>query len=154
MRKNINELLNQLEEKIPYFESKNKKISSANVAWHIEHSLLVIIKICEAVSASNPDKYKWKFSFWRLLVWLTGSLPRGRAEAPPVVIPGNASDVLSLKKSFDQARQSLNTLKGCHHNQYFFHPIFGKVKRSDTFDFFAIHTNHHLKIIKDILSNK
>lgn len=154
MRKNIDVVLEGLEDKIRFFESTNQQVSSAAVGWHIEHSLLVIIKICEAVSGSNPDKYQRMFSLKWLLVWITGTIPRGKAKAPPTVIPEAELTIFSLKNSLELARKSILSLKGADFNQYFYHPLFGMMNRESTLVFFAIHTNHHLKIIRDILKSR
>jgi hypothetical protein len=151
MRKNVEELLIQLEEKLNSFEHKNEKISEGTVGWHIEHSLLVIIKICESISSSNPEKYQWKFNLKWLIISVIGSLPRGKAKAPPTVIPESVLSATSLKESFSLAKTAIESLKKCYPNQYFFHPFFGKMNQKSTLEFFSIHTNHHLKIIKDIL---
>ncbi|MEY4335064.1 MAG: hypothetical protein RLZZ196_3814, partial [Bacteroidota bacterium] len=37
-------------------------------------------------------------------------------------------------------------------NQFFVHPIFGKLNKKDTFTMLDIHTKHHLLIIQDIIS--
>ena len=151
MKRSINDVLNQLEEQIPFFGSFNEKISSANVGWHIEHSLLVIIKICQSIANADPNKYEWKFSLRWLLFYLSGSFPRGKAKAPPAVIPVEAVNLETLKASIEIARKSISSLKSVHPNQYFIHPIFGKLNKKSTMAFFAIHTNHHLKIIRNIL---
>ena len=151
MRKNVESSLILLEEKINFFDHKNKKISEGTVGWHIEHSLLVIIKICESISNSNPEKYQWKFNLKWLIVSTIGSLPRGKAKAPPTVIPESVLTATSLKESFGLARKAIENLKILQPNQYFFHPFFGKMNQKSTLVFFSIHTNHHLKIIKDIM---
>jgi hypothetical protein len=151
MKRSINDVLNQLEEQIPFFGSFNEKISSANVGWHIEHSLLVIIKICQSIANSDPNKYEWKFSLRWLIVRTIGSLPRGKAKAPPTVIPGEVLTESSLRISLELARKSIDNLRTCHPDQYFYHPFFGKMNRNTALVFFSIHSNHHLKIIKDIL---
>jgi len=152
MRKNVDELLILLEEKLNSFERKNEKISKGTVGWHIEHSLLVIIKICESVSVSNPENYEWKFSLKWLIVYFTGSFPRGKAKAPPTVLPGEAINLETMKISLALTRKRLSDLISCQPNQFFIHPFFGKMNRDSTQKFFAIHTRHHLKIINDILS--
>ena len=111
MRKKIEELLIMLEEKLNSFEHKNQKISDGTVGWHIEHSLLVIIKICESISSSNPEKYQWKFNLKWLIVSIIGSLPRGKAKAPPTVIPESVLTATSLKESFGLARTAIESLK-------------------------------------------
>ena len=83
----INNLLNQLEAKISNGENLNLVISKGNVAWHIEHSLLTINLIINALIQSNPKNYKWKFSFIRMVVLLMKKIPRGKAKSPKVVLP-------------------------------------------------------------------
>lgn len=151
MKRSINNVLLELEEHIPSFENIDEKISSANVGWHIEHSLLVIIKICETIIKSDPDKYKWKFSLRWMIILITGALPRGKAKAPPTVIPGEGLNESSLRASIQLARKSIDSLTTCHPDQYFYHPFFGKMNRNTTLVFFSIHTKHHLKIISNIL---
>jgi hypothetical protein len=76
----INNLLNQLEAKISNGENLNPAISKGSVAWHIEHSLLTINLIINALIQSNPKNFKWKFSFIRMVVLLTKKIPRGFAK--------------------------------------------------------------------------
>ena len=44
-------------------------------------------------------------------------------------------------------------LENISKDHYFEHPFFGKIKRKETIRFLEIHTNHHLKIIDDILKS-
>ena len=149
--KNLDAIVPELATFIPNYNQSNRAISEVAVGWHIEHSLLVIIKICESISSSNPEKYQWKFNLKWLIVSVIGSLPRGKAKAPPTVIPESVLSATSLKESFSLAKTAIESLKKCYPNQYFFHPFFGKMNQKSTLEFFSIHTNHHLKIIKDIL---
>ena len=151
MRKNIDELLISMEEKFKFFESKNEAVSFGSVGWHIEHSLLVIIKICESIANSDPNKYEWKLSLRWMIVYLIGSFPRGKAKAPNSVLPGEAINIETLKASVELARKSIRNLRSSPSNQFFLHPFFGKMNRDSTLVFFSIHTNHHLKIINDII---
>jgi len=49
--KNIELRLKELFAYVQYAEKVNPSVSSSNVGWHIEHSLLVIIKMITAVIA-------------------------------------------------------------------------------------------------------
>ena len=62
--------MHELVKSLSYFENKlnnlykvNNRVSASSVGWHIEHSLLVIIEIIEALKQSDNTAYKWKFSF-------------------------------------------------------------------------------------------
>lgn len=149
--RNLEPSLEKLYSFISQVDKRNNAVSSVNIGWHIEHSLLVITKIIETVVNSNPDKYEWKFDIKRSYVFLIGKFPRGKANAPDIVIPKEnaATDFDAL---FESTRLAIKGLEKAYRNQYFTHPIFGKLNKKHTFVMLDIHTKHHLKIIEDIIS--
>ena len=147
----INNLLNNLEAQVDNYSKLNQNISEGNVGWHIVHSCLVVNSVCAAVVKSNASKFIKKFSFKAFLVLLLNSFPRGKAKAPSFTMPSEELSPTYILKSIQASRASIETLSKADKNQYFTHPIFGELNKADTFKFLAVHTNHHLKIIKDIL---
>jgi len=147
----INNLLDNLEAQIANYSILNKAVSEGNVGWHIVHSCLVIDSVCGAVCKSDPSKFIKKFSFKAFLVLLINSFPRGKAKAPLFTIPSQELSPASVLQSIQTSRKSIEALSKAAKNQYFTHPIFGDLNTADTFKFLAVHTNHHLKIIRDIL---
>ena len=127
------------------------EVSAGTVAWHIEHSCLVITKIVQTVQNSDPNKYQWKWNLKRAFVFLTGKFPRGRAKAPESVMPISNITKAHLHESIASAKKAVATLSTCAKNQYFLHPFFGDLNTSSTMYFLGIHTKHHLRIIEDIL---
>jgi hypothetical protein len=144
--------IDNLAAEIPNANRLHIEISAANVAWHIEHSCLVIIKISETILKSNPSNYKPSFSFKKQLVFFTGKFPRGRANAPEVVMPQDNLSLEHLQQSILNAKTAIQKLSSCDKNNYFTHPIFGQLNIQKTIKFFGIHTSHHIHIIKDILA--
>ena len=63
--RNIEKHLDELYNYVEQAHQINTAVSSVNVGWHIEHSSLVVIKIVETVSKSDPNNYKWKFNLKR-----------------------------------------------------------------------------------------
>ena len=147
----INKLLNQLEDQVNHYSKFNQAISEGNVGWHIVHSCLVISSVCNVVCKSDPTTYIKRFSFKAYLVLLLNSFPRGKTKAPSFTVPSEELSPASVLKSIQAARASLELLAKAGKNQYFTHPIFGDLNTEQTFKFLAVHTNHHLKIIKDIV---
>ena len=145
-------LLNQLETKIPHHEKLNQKASHASIGWHIEHSLLTLNGITDFLIKSNPNDYKWKFNFIRIVVLTMGKIPRGRAKSPEVVQPKVNIDKNSLLIHIIETRNKINELKTLSKDSYFEHPFFGKLKLQQTINFLEIHTKHHLDIIEDIIN--
>jgi hypothetical protein len=149
--KNLDALMPELANYIPNFNQSNKSISEVTVGWHIEHCLLVIKQITSTVAQSEPKLYKSKFNMSRFFVFLSKTIPRGKAQAPKVVIPTEEITLDSLKASLANTYQAITYLKDCEEHQYFMHPFFGQLNKKQTIKFLAIHTEHHLKIIRDIL---
>jgi hypothetical protein len=112
----------------------------------------VIDSVCGAVCKSDATKFIKKFSFKAFLVLLVNSFPRGKAKAPSFTMPSEELSPASVLQSIQTSRKSIEALSKAGKNQYFTHPIFGDLNTADTFKLLAVHTNHHLKIIKDILN--
>lgn len=147
-------ILNQIEATIPRQSEKNLAISSGSVGWHIEHSLLTIQKIVEAVRKSNPSEYRWSFSLPRLIIFTTHKIPKGKAKAPSTVQPKDDFDEESLRLHLAMVREKLKEFHSLDKNHFFEHPFFKQLNLKPTRKFFAIHTEHHLKIIHAILDAK
>jgi hypothetical protein len=146
----LHEYLNELETKISKQENYNNDISKSNVGWHIEHILLTINMIIEAVQKSNPKNYKWSFKLPRILVFSMNKIPRGRAKSPEVVVP-KTYDERTLIEHLKITKIKIQELENLSSDKYFNHPFFGNLKLDKTIKFLEIHTNHHLEIINDII---
>ena len=151
--KNLEKLLDQFESSITLFEKENLAISKSNVGWHIEHSLLTINGITTVILRSNPKEYQWKFKVGKLIILILGKIPRGKVKAPQIVFPKTTIDQPSLQEHINKSRNSLKELESVSNNHYFEHPYFGKLKKKETLRFLEIHTNHHWKIIEDIIKS-
>lgn len=149
--KKIEKLLTDLEKKISNFEAKNQSISSETVGWHVQHSLLVLQQIIIALENSTPETYKWKFNFWRLLIMGRNKIPRGKAKAPSRVLPKETITKELLENSLKETKSMITVLTKLKTNHYFTHPFFGDLNLKPSISFLALHTEHHLDIIKDIL---
>lgn len=140
-----------LENAIPFYEQHQKTVSAKNVAWHIDHSLKVINSVCESLKISNPQDYKSTFSFVKFYIFLRGSIPRGKAKAPNAVVSNDEILKSDIELQLAIAKINLQEIKNLSANSHFQHPYFGKLALKKSHRFLAIHTNHHLAIVNDIL---
>lgn len=147
----LNHQLHQMEGFIPHGQARNPTISEADVAWHIEHMLLVIDRIITALSQSTPANYLPRFNMRRWLVLALKKMPRGKARAPKAVLPKDGMAPEALLKHIEITRQNIISLGTMNPHQYFTHPVFGDLRLKQAVAVLEIHTNHHLKIIQDIL---
>jgi len=150
---NFKTLLNQLESHIVDFEKTNVAISQSSIGWHIDHSLMVINGIIDQLKKSNPEQYKWRLNWNRIFIQSINKIPRGKAKAPKVVQPLKTATAALLISKLEIAKNSLVDLETLNANSYFTHPYFGDLNLKNTLWFLNLHTNHHLKIIKDIAHN-
>ena len=154
MKKDLKKLQSQLDEMellIPKMNEKNKVVSAAPVGWHLSHSLKVIYNILGAIEKSEPSEYQKKFNFKRLLIFTTRKIPRGKVRAPSTVIPDENLTSEKLEHHLEQTRKKTSVLEGVPKRAFFNHPFFDHLNRDQTAKFLVIHTEHHLKIARDIL---
>lgn len=150
----LNKLIQKLENEIPNQEVINTSISKSSVGWHIEHTLLTINLVIEAVLKSDPNNYKWTFNIKRMLVFTMNKIPRGKAKSPKVVQPKIDFNIETIKLNLEKGKTNLTNLQTLSENKYFDHPYFAQLNLKQTIKFLEIHTNHHLKIINDIIKSK
>jgi len=146
----------QLQELESYFKNTdvvNNNVSKASVGWHTFHSLKVINRVCSAAITSDPKTYKWRFNFLRLFSLAFKYFPRGKAKAPKVVLPPETFQLIDLEAQMKDAKQNIIKLNSVDPHANITHHIFGQLAKKEIQIFLAIHTEHHLKIIRDILKD-
>lgn len=149
--KSLENQLAKIEALLEKSSVKNPLVSEANIAWHLEHSLLVINQVIFSLKHSNAKVYQPTFSIVKWLVILLGFIPKGKAKAPQAVSPKEGSDNDKIIQELALAIENVEDLKSIPENKYFEHPFFGHINTKLTPRFLAIHTHHHLKIVEAIL---
>lgn len=147
----LNLLINSLEKHIEFHEISTSKISKVSIAWHIDHSFKVINKVISTLQSSDPTLYKNNFSFLGKIFFTLGFFPRGKAKAPKYVKPPEVILKEDLLTQLQLAKTNIESISSLDTNAYFKHPLFGNVNKKRVTRFLELHTNHHLKIIRDIL---
>lgn len=146
--------LGEMENYLKHMNKLNPEVSKAPVGWHLAHNLKVIHSILGSLDESDPEQYRKKFSWMKELVYLTGRIPRGKARSPRKVLPEENISKQELLDQIEIARARIGIIPKLAKNAFFEHPYFGHIKRDETEKFLVIHTEHHLKIIRDILETK
>jgi len=149
--KKISNVIAILECHIENHNVSNSKVSTGNVGWHIDHSLKVINNVIVALQKSDPNSYKKNFSFLGKLFFKLGYFPRGKAKAPKHVKPPEVVLKEDLISQMQQAKIHIESIASLDKNAYFKHPLFGNINTTRVYRFLMLHTNHHLKIINDII---
>ena len=151
--KYLNKLSRQITELQTYVNQENKQdpsVSKVGTYWHLDHGLNVINGITGYLKDSNPTDYYPKRSFLKTAIMWSGYMPRGKARAPKGTVSNEEITQESLINKFNYSWKSIELLESMSEDKTFKHPMFGWMKKRKTIKFITIHTNHHLKIIKDI----
>jgi len=138
---------------IPKALLRNKEISDWSIGMQIEHCLIATSRICDSVTESEPSVGKVKKSITRRLIFLTGTIPRGRGKAPERSYPSTETNEFKLLEMLSAAHSAVEKAAEVNQNCWWEHMYFGVMKRDDALRFIEIHNKHHLKIIADILAS-
>ena len=144
-------LISEIEKRIPYALKSNETVSKVNVAWHLDHSVKVIVGISKQLLRSDVSAYKANFNFPRAVLFTLGFIPRGRGKSPKVVLPPDTILIEDITTQVEMGKELVSGLKELPKNAHFAHPVFGVLNKSKAIRFIEIHTKHHLRIIDDIL---
>jgi hypothetical protein len=147
----LSPLIEKVENYIPQRDSIKLEVSKADVAWQLDHILKTINRVSEALGKSNPEKFKSSVNAMRTITMTSGYIPRGRAQSPDIVKPPDVIYTEDIHAQVKEAKANIMKLKLLDENSYFKHFVFGNLNKAQTIRFLEVHTNHHLKIIKDIL---
>jgi hypothetical protein len=149
--KKLSALFDYLATKIEYHQKINPTVSSASVGWHIAHTTLAAKQIIEQLEKSDPASYKWKFNSPRFFVFLMNKIPRGKGKAPKSVQIEEGFTIDSLNSFIAVIQEKVKMLSTMEAKKNFIHPYFGMLHLKATIKTLLIHTNHHIKIIDDII---
>ena len=147
----LNNEFHFIRENLINIDKENLKVSKVNVGWHLDHSLKVINGVFKVLKNSNSSEYKKEFNKLRFVVFLIGRFPRGRAKSPRRVLPPEIVVKEDVESQLNLAIENVKLMSCIKENQYFTHPLFKQLNKKQTLKFLRLHTNHHLKIVKDIL---
>ncbi len=142
--------LTEIAQLIDQGDKKNSNISEKGIFWHLDHSLIIIINVSKMLKKSDPLDYRSSFNFKRTLIFTLNFIPRGKGKAPKAVHPTDDITKEELLKQFEEAKQQINSIEHLPAKSNFIHPLFGMLNLKQTMKFLKIHTNHHLKICRDI----
>jgi len=147
----LEKLLQKIESLLPEIDKENEKVSKASVGWHLEHSLLILNGSLKGLTMTNPQNYKPKSSIKKFIFINFGIIPRGKIKSPKQFIPLEIPTKKNLEKLLNLGKERLEAVKNLPSKSYITHPFLGDLDKKATLKFLGLHTNHHLKIIGDIL---
>ncbi|PQJ32239.1 hypothetical protein BST92_10010 [Nonlabens arenilitoris] len=147
----IKQQLTELQNLTQLGDQENNEVSKVGSYWHIDHALQVINSIPQALASSQPNDFKPKWSFLKWTIMTFKKIPRGKGRAPKHVLPKETISKNHLLEQLRIASKRIESLKQLDSKSHFKHPLFGHLNLKESQKFLYIHTEHHLKIIRDII---
>lgn len=149
----LDEEFSELETCISEMEELDTTVSKAPVKWHLLHALQVINGVYEQANGSSPADYSSKTNVkWRY-VSVFGKIPRGKVKAPNAVNPSFDIDENEIRTELEKAKKSLSKWSSLEENNFYTHAVLLDLNKRKLKKFLTIHTQHHLKIVSDILKS-
>ncbi|HKR64848.1 MAG TPA: DinB family protein [Thermoanaerobaculia bacterium] len=124
--------------------------SAWTVSEHLDHTIKVASSTIQVLLKPELPTLPYKMNLMGRLVLLCGWIPRGRGKAPEKLTGAHATredldarltqlDAIVDRASAEPPRSDAPVLR---------HPAFGGLSWEQSLAFVAIHTHHHLKIIR------
>lgn len=125
--------------------------SAWSVGMHVEHCALATIAVVAALRGSaGPMPARRRIAPLRFLVLRLGRIPRGRAQAPKIVIPRADRSDAERRGLLDRAEAARREAAALPRESWLAHPALGPLTRDETLRFLAVHDRHHLATIERI----
>ncbi|NQV72541.1 hypothetical protein HQ496_05420 [bacterium] len=132
---------------------RQETISKWSVGQHIEHSLIAISGMILALRKEHPGTGSRAPNVYRDSVMEAKQFPRGAIEAPAISRPSESPDQKFLQRMLIKTSNRVGNPLEISQKATLIHPIMNVMYRDEAIEFMTIHTEHHLKIIRDILSD-
>jgi DinB superfamily len=131
----------------------NERVSRWSPAEHVDHLLRVTISILDRLPSTEavPGGISVLGRAILMLQWI----PRGRGRAPER-LAGKRTSPAQLARALEKVTAALAavdpaTIDGARIRNVP-HPRFGSLTPAEALRFVSVHNEHHLKIVRDILS--
>ncbi|MGJ8684558.1 MAG: DUF1569 domain-containing protein [Nonlabens sp.] len=149
--KKLHNQLQEIEQFIELGAISNPAVSKVDTYWQLDHALRVINGIPQALENSNPKEYQPKFTFMKWMIMTFKKIPRGKGRSPKHVLPEENITKIELTERLGKAMEGLKSIDSLDAQCHFKHPLFGDLNVKQSKKFLWIHTEHHLKIVRDIV---
>ncbi len=149
----IEQLTNTLVSYVPMLTNKKTSVSAWSVGEQLHHTLLVNESILTKIMANESVEGKPTTLIGRIILFL-GVIPRGKGKAPKIFVTKQLTEK-EVNTLITQQLTTIAILKNIDNTTLqcsFPHPYFGLLTTKQWLRFIQIHTNHHVKIIRDIMS--
>ncbi len=126
-------------------------VSAWSVGKHVDHCTKAMETILDALGDGRPPRRFLVPSPVGCIILLGGRIPRGRAQAPPGVLPEQTPDVAGMIARLDDLAARLDRLGEIPGSAWIRHFAAGHLRKRQAIRFLEVHNAHHRAIVRDVL---
>jgi len=145
--------LQEVESFIPSWQQKDESVSNWTVGQQIEHVLKATSAFTVMILRDRKADGSGIHKQLKGLLLQRGSFPRGIAKAPDISMPADATPATGLTARLHKTRNRVSKLPDVSASAVAHHHYLGEMDRDEAVAFMAIHLEHHIKIIRDIVND-
>ena len=129
-----------------------ERISLWNTEQQLEHATQVLARVLTKLTNETTEPFESPLKPIAKLMLFLGHIPRGRAQAPDYVRPHKRppGEILELIESTKQLLTEIQVGKRQLTSAGFHHGLLGYFNQKQWLRFLIVHTDHHLRIVRDI----
>ncbi len=135
------------------FSARDERVSKWSVAEQLDHSCKVALSILRRLGEDGVKPSRG-INFIGRMVLLLGWIPRGRGETP-TRLAGKPCTAEDVARSLEKLERAVNELPAdaarSSRGAIVPHPKFGGLTPPQALRFLVVHTEHHLRIVRDIM---
>ena len=137
------------------FCARREHISAWSPAEHLDHTYKVSMSIVRRITEESAKPSRRGINLVGRVILLLGWIPRGRGKTPER-LSGAICTGAHIEAALGRLEQALGTLPmdavAASRSPIVPHPMFGGLTPSQALRFIVVHTNHHLRIVDEILA--
>ncbi|MGK2855831.1 MAG: DinB family protein [Thermoanaerobaculia bacterium] len=129
-----------------------ESISGWSTSEQLDHALKVKASILARIA--TPVRVEKPLQFIAKVIMFFGWIPRGKGRSPELLV-GVPATREQLRTALLGVREQLGNLsqeQASNREPMVPHPLFGGLNAPQALRFAEVHTNHHLKIVREILA--
>jgi len=149
--------ISELKDLLSVTDNRIPRVSKWSCHQHVDHMTKVMkVSLSNLLEGERLSHQKPKPNLKAWYVLITGSIPRGRVQAPEIVMP-DTSSAETLLEELRQLEELVERLATKDKDKEFKkrtmrHPALGILGAPHWVRFLKIHNDHHLRIIRELES--
>ena len=148
----LTEQLTEIESYVSRADRLQPGVSAWSIGQQLEQMLLAMTGIIRGLQFTESHEGSREPNELRDYVFENNGFPRGIVQAPEAAIPSDEATEKSITRLLLKTRNRLGKILEIPVRSTMDHPILDIMTRNESIIFMTIHNDHHLAIVREIVS--